>query len=58
MIKLNGKILASDKEYLNKQWDAFMKDIDNGVIDREKAIYLMERLNCIDKFLISQGIKP
>lgn len=53
MVKLNVKLLLQDKEALNKQWDEMMRQ---DVIDRDKAVYLMDRLNAIDKFLIHQGI--
>lgn len=57
MVKLNGKAIASDREHYNKQWDKLMNDVREGRMDREQAVYLMERLNCIDKFMLAQGSK-
>lgn len=56
MVKLNGKLLEKDKADLDKQWQNLIKNANQGILDREMAVYLMERLNAIDNFLIHQGI--
>lgn len=57
MVKLNAKALASDKEHLDKQWDEIMIGVNLGKIDQQKAAFIMERLNCLHKFLMAQGMK-
>ncbi len=57
MVKLNGKAIASDRDHYNKQWDKLMNDVRQERMNREQAVYLMERLNCIDKFMMAQGVK-
>lgn len=57
MVKLNGRAVDSDREHHNKQWDKLMNDVKQGRVDQQMAAYLMERLNCIDKFMMAQGRK-
>ena len=51
------KAITSDRQQLNKQWDELMNDVHQVSLDVKKAVYLMERLNCLDKFLLDQGVK-
>lgn len=56
MVQLNGKRLYEEKDAINKQWHELMANVNNGILDKERCVYLMDRLNAIDSFLIKQGI--
>jgi len=56
MIKLKQNRIIEEKDALNQEWDKLMANAENGILDRERAIYLMDRINTIDSFLIQQGI--
>jgi len=57
LVKLNIKALKAEKEQLNKQWDKWMKDAEEGIIDRYQVVHLMGKLNSFDQFFLHQGVK-
>lgn len=51
------KSLVTERKALDKQWDIWMKNALNGLIDRETVVVLMDRYNKIDMQIIRENMK-